>query len=137
MGITVGPDVVDSLSLFAAKLPSNSLTIPAQNNPATTLEFRYVTDHRYDLLAQSIERYNESQLAYEFASPLGNVFSAQGNHTFSASWRVKKSQKPGRYRASIKAWWTCSGSVVINQMNSCPNHPDWAVGTSDDIQLNR
>lgn len=136
IGMTVGPNVVGSLTLYADQFGNRWQRIPVTNNPATTLEFKYQTDKNYDLLKERIERYSNRELDYAVARVIGTGHSATRGQSFRATWRVRNNQAPGRYRASILGWWRCQGGVtVVAGVLYCPNDPNWAITSSGDVNL--
>jgi hypothetical protein len=137
LGITVGPDVVGSLTLYGAEFDNSKYQIPQSDDPATELPFRYRADRNYDLLKERIEHYSEQELAYEVMAEIGTPHSAAANQTFAQKWRVKRNLPPGIYRASVIGWWDCQGVPVLQKLDSCPNNPNWAVADSGDVELFR
>lgn len=137
LGITVGPEVVGSLSLFGAGFADGVATIPARGQAPLDLRFRYTTDRPYDLLKESIEVYNGSDLNYRFDRQLGAPHSAAVSQRFDRVWQVGRQQRPGKYRASISGWWNCRGVTIADSLAACPDNPNWAVATSDEVVLSK
>jgi hypothetical protein len=135
IGITVGPDVVGSLTLSGAQFDNGKFQIPNTDVPPTELGFRYRADRSYDLLRERIERYSDHDLAYSVTSLIGTPHTAVANQKFNSKWRLRHNLPPGYYRASVIGWWQCHGEPVLEKLDSCPNNPNWAVGNSDDVEL--
>ena len=136
IGMTVGPQVVGSLTLLADQFEGEQRQIPASDAPPTVFPFRYRAQRSYDLLKERIERYNYNALDYQVARVIGSGHSASEGQLFQVNWRLRRNLRPGRYRASIVGWWRCSGGVsVVNGVLACPNDPNWAVTSSRDVNL--
>jgi hypothetical protein len=135
IGITVGPEVVGSITLSGAQFDNATQRIPVTNTPPTELGFRYRSDASYDLIRERIEQYDFDGLTYRWPSPIGSPHSATPNQVFSSAWRIRRGLRPGRYRASIIAWWQCHGVTILERMADCQNNPNFAVTNSGDVTL--
>lgn len=137
LGITVGPEAVGSLTLRGAAFDSGTRQLPAAGQPPLRLRFAYRTDKTYDLLRESIDLYNDDELAYRLHQRIGTPRSAGPAQTFNAVWETTRQQQPGTYRAVVSGWWNCRGRTMSDMLASCPDNPNWAVATSADIVLTR
>lgn len=134
-GITVGPDVVGSLSLLDAGFARGTIPLPAPGEQPLSLEFRYRTDRVYDLLHESIEHYDDAAFGYRFDRQVSAPHGAGQAQSFTRVWQTRRNQRPGTYRALIKGWWNCRGTMFAQTIESCPDSPNWAIATSRAIKL--
>ena len=135
-GMTVGPDVVGSVTLSADRFAGEGRQIPATDTPPTIYPFHYRVQKNYDLLKERIERFDDNLLDYRVVRIIGGGHSASQDQGFQVNWRLRRNLRPGRYRASVLGWWRCQAGVTLtNGVLSCPNDPNWAITSSGDLNL--
>ena len=82
LGITVGPQVVGSLSLLGAGFEqAHGPDSGAGGSPRSRCAFGYRTDRIYDLLHDTIEVYDNDALTYRFDRQVGRRIGRPANRS--------------------------------------------------------